>query len=209
MIKKNSNKKGFLEIICGSMFSGKSEELIRRIKRAQLAKQNILVFKHSLDDRSLIEYVVCHNGNKLKAIPIDNPNTILELVSEEISVVGIDEVQFFDTSIVDIVCTLIDKGKRVLVAGLDLDFRSVPFGPMPALLAIADDVTKLKAICMVCAKDAHFSQRLVDGKPAKFDDPIILVGAQESYQARCRDCYQIDKKVVVVSGKGSEKVKSL
>lgn len=190
----NSSKhtKGFLEIVCGSMFSGKSEELIRRIKRAELAKQKILVFKHSLDDRALIEYVVSHNGTKIKAIPIDSPTTILELLSDEITVVGIDEVQFFDNEIITVISHLIDAGKRIICAGLDMDFRSVPFGPMPALLALADEVTKLKAICMVCNKDAHYSQRLVDGKPAKFDDPIVLVGAQERYQARCRDCYEID-----------------
>lgn len=199
MTSHKPEKKGFLEVVCGSMFSGKSEELIRRVKRAELAKQNILVFKHSLDDRSLIEYVVSHNGSKLKAIPVDTPQTILELVSDEVTVVGIDEVQFFDNDIIAVICTLIDAGKRVIAAGLDLDFRSVPFGPIPALLAIADDVTKLKAICMVCRKDAHYSQRLVNGKPAKFDDPIVLVGAQECYQARCRDCYQIDKTTTTIN----------
>jgi thymidine kinase len=190
-MKKNS--KGSLEVICGSMFSGKSEELIRRLKRAQLAKQNVLVFKHSLDERTLLDYVVSHNGNKIKAIPIDNPSFISSLMTPEIDVIGIDEVQFFSREIVNIVCTLIDQSKRVIVAGLDLDFRQHPFGSVPLLLAIADNVTKLKAICMLCGSDAHFSQRLVDDHPAKYDDPTILVGAQESYQARCRNCYKIDK----------------
>ncbi|MGE0206253.1 MAG: thymidine kinase [Candidatus Babeliales bacterium] len=189
---KNSSK-GSLEVVCGSMFSGKSEELIRRLVRAKLAKKNILVFKHSLDERTLIEYVVSHNGNKIKAIPLDNPETLQNLVTDDIEVIGIDEVQFFSVGIVNVICKLIDQGKRIVVAGLDLDFRQVPFGPMPLLLAIADSITKLKAICMACGKDAHFTQRLVDEKPAKFNDPIIMVGAEEKYQARCRNCYKIDK----------------
>lgn len=186
-------KKGYLEVICGSMFSGKSEELIRRLKRAQLAKQNVLVFKHSLDNRSTIEYVASHNGNKIKAIPTDQVELILEFTQHDIDVIGIDEVQFFPETIINIICILINQGKRVLVAGLDLDFRGKPFGCVPLLMAIADTVTKLKAICMCCGKEAHISQRLVNGKPARFDDPQIVVGAQEAYQARCRDCHVIDQ----------------
>lgn len=182
-------KKGYLEVICGSMFSGKSEELIRRLKRAELAKQNVLAFKHSLDDRSTIEYVVSHNGSKIKAIPIEQSELILELTSELIDVIGIDEIQFFSQTIVNVVCTLINQGKRVLVAGLDLDFRGKPFGSVPLLMAIADNVTKLKAICICCGKEAYLSQRLVNGKPARLDDPQIVVGAQEAYQARCRNCH--------------------
>ena len=188
--------KGTLEFICGSMFSGKSEELIRRLKRSQIAKRNVLVFKHSLDERTYIEYVVSHDGNKLKAIPIDNPELILELISPDIEVIGIDEVQFFPLSIVNVICKLVEKGKRVIAAGLDLDFKQIPFGPVPLLLAIADQVTKLKAICMECGNEAHFTQRLVNDKPAKYSDPTIMVGAQEKYQARCRNCHLIDKQPI-------------
>lgn len=194
MMNMHEQSKGSLELICGSMFSGKSEELIRRLKRAELAKQQVLVFKHSLDNRSTIEYVVSHCGSKLKAIPLENPQEILELVSPHVTVIGIDEVQFFDLSIINVVCDLVDAGKRVIVAGLDLDFRGKPFGPIPTLMAIADSVTKLQAICVHCGKNAHFSQRLVNGKPAKHDDPLIVIGAEEAYQARCRSCHQIDQR---------------
>lgn len=192
-MSSDKQKKGSLEVICGSMFSGKSEELIRRLKRSQLAKRNVLSFKHSLDDRNHIEYVVSHNGNKLKAIPINDPNTILELTSPEVEIIGIDEVQFFPEDIINVICTLVEQGKRVVTAGLDLTFNRTPFGPLPLLLAIADKITKLKAICMECGKEAHFTQRLVNNKPARFDDPTVMVGAEEQYQARCRDCHIIDK----------------
>ena len=185
-------KKGYLEVICGSMFSGKSEELIRRLKRSEIAKLHVLAFKHSLDDRSTIEYVVSHNGSKIKAIPIEQPELILELTSDEIDIIGIDEIQFFPKSIVNVICTLIDNGKRVIVAGLDLDFKGKPFGSIPLLMAVADKVTKLKAICICCGKEAHFSQRLVNGMPAHMNDPQIVIGANESYQARCRYCHVID-----------------
>lgn len=192
-MKKTTSIKGSLEVICGSMFSGKSEELIRRLNRAKFAQLKIMTFKHSLDKRTTVEHVASHNGNTFMAIPLDNPQAIVSLITKEIEVVGIDEIQFFSLEIVSTVCTLIDLGKRVVVAGLDLDFKGIPFGCMPLLMSIADKVTKLKAICINCGNDAHFTQRLVNGKPAKFDDPIILVGAQESYQARCRTCHIIDK----------------
>lgn len=188
-----SNQKGSLEVICGSMFSGKSEELIRRVKRSQLAKLNVIVFKHSIDDRYTTEYIRSHNGNQFEAIPIENPSTILAVAEKDVDVVGIDEIQFFDQSVINVICSLIDSGKRVIAAGLDLDFRGIPFGPMPTLMAIADQTTKLKAICIECGQEAHFTQRLVNGAPAHFHDPIIMVGAQESYQARCRGCHIIDK----------------
>jgi thymidine kinase len=191
---KERTSKGSLEVICGSMFSGKSEELIRRLNRATFARLNIMTFKHSLDKRSELEHVASHNGNTIYAIPLESPQDILMHITDSIDIVGIDEIQFFPLEIVSVVCTLIDLGKRVIVAGLDLDFKGVPFGCMPLLMSIADDVTKLKAICIDCGKDAHFTQRLVNGKPARFDDPIILIGAQESYQARCRSCHSIDKK---------------
>jgi len=189
-----SKKKGSLEVICGPMFSGKSEELIRRLKRAQIARQNVLTCKHSLDDRYMIECIISHDGNKLEAEAIENVDDILRLgMDEKIEVVGIDEVQWFDKKIVCIICELIEAGKRVIVAGYELDFRAKPVGPMPLLLSIADKVTKLQAICTICGKDANLTQRLVNNKPAKYEDPDIVVGGAEGYQARCRSCHKIDK----------------
>ncbi|MEX0671939.1 MAG: thymidine kinase [Candidatus Babeliales bacterium] len=188
-----AHKKGTLEVVCGSMFSGKSEELIRRLKRAEIAKKNTLAFKHSLDDRKSIEHLVSHGGLKINAFAIDKAKMILDLTPPEIEIIGIDEVQFFNNEIISIIQELIHAGKRVIVAGLDLDFRGVPFSCIPGLMAIADTVTKLTAICMSCGKDAHFTQRLVNGTPAKHTDPIVLVGAQECYEARCRNCFVIDK----------------
>lgn len=187
--------KGSLEVICGPMFSGKSEELIRRLRRAKIARQNVLTFKSSLDDRTSLEHVVSHDGNQLDAQPIKELALIEKTAFEsDVHVIGIDEVQFFPHDIVPLICDLIEHGKRVVVAGLDLDFRGAPFGPMPMLLAIADKITKLRAICCECGMDAHFTQRLVNNAPARYDDPTIMIGAQESYQARCRSCYAIDKK---------------
>lgn len=194
-MEKQSHK-GTLEVICGSMFSGKSEELIRRIKRAEWARQNVITFKHSLDDRATTEYVVSHNGNSCKAIPIEQPYILTSFLHDNHTVIGIDEVQFFSNEIVNVVCDLVNQGKRVIVAGLDLDFRGKPFGCMPLLMAIADNVTKLKAICMSCGNDAHFTQRLVNGKPAHYDDPLILIGAEQSYQARCRNCHEINQRAL-------------
>jgi thymidine kinase len=193
----HSKKRGSLDVICGSMFSGKSEELIRRINRATYAHLRVAAIKHSLDDRHTLEYVTSHNGNQIKAHPLNNANdlkTIIEKTPEKhLDVLGIDEVQFFSTEIVHTILSLVDQGVRVIAAGLDLDFRGVPFGCMPALLAVADTVTKLKAICVSCGNDAHFTQRLVNGLPAKYTDPIVLIGADEHYQARCRNCYIIDR----------------
>lgn len=193
---KNSKKPmpGSLEVICGPMFSGKSEELIRRIRRATIAQQNVVVFKHHLDQRSNIKGVVSHNGVSIQAETTQNPHDIYAYIERNtIDVIGIDEIQFFDNDIILIICALIDMGKRIIVSGLDLDFRGVPFGPMPTLLAIADKTLKLTAICTLCGIDAHFSQRLINGQPAKYHDPIIQIGASESYQARCRSCYTIDQ----------------
>lgn len=187
---------GKLEVVCGSMFSGKSEELIRRLKRAKIARKSVIVFKHSFDNRAFIEYVASHDGNKIAAISIENPLEIFEHLTADIEVVGIDEIQFFNNDVIAVVMRLIEAKKHVIVAGLNLDFRSVPFGPMPTLMAIADDVTKLTAICVECGADAYFTQRIVNGNPANYDDPIIQVGAQEQYQARCRGCFVIDKKPV-------------
>lgn len=185
---------GSLEVICGPMFSGKSEELIRRLRRAKIAQQSVIIFKPQIDHRYGLEYVVSHDGSKLDAKPLTNVADILYLTDKHhASVVGLDETQFFAPEIVSVICKLIENQKRVIVAGLDRDFRGAPFGCMPALLAIADKVTKLQAICTQCGHDAHFSQRLINGNPAKYDDPIIMIGAQEAYQARCRGCYSIDK----------------
>ncbi len=195
MSTANTEHKGTLEVICGPMFSGKSEELIRLLRRAKIAKQAVAVFKHALDNRTTLEHVVSHNGSKLDAYATDDVKKIVAYIEENnIRVVGIDEVQFFMNDIIPIICMLVDAGKRVIVSGLDLDFRGAPFGPIATLLAIADKITKLQAICTTCGHDAHFTQRLVNGQPARFDDPIVLIGAQEAYQARCRDCYRIDKK---------------
>ena len=184
-------KTGSLEIICGSMFSGKSDELIRRLRRCEYAKLQVQVFKHSLDTRVTIEHVRAHNGSSIKATPISNPSQLLDFTVSETSVIGVDEIQFFDKSIVSSLLELVKSGKRVIVAGLDLDFRGIPFGPMPEIMALADKVTKLKAICMECGQDSHYTQRLINGQPARPHDPIILVGAEDCYQARCRKCYII------------------
>lgn len=185
---------GSLEVICGPMFSGKSEELIRRLRRAKIAQQSVIIFKPQIDNRYGLEYVVSHDGSKLDAKPLSNVQDILTIAQDQnATVIGLDETQFFAPEIVRIICQLIQNGKRVIVAGLDRDFRGAPFGCMPALLAIADKVTKLQAICTQCGHDAHFSQRLINGNPARYDDPIIMIGAQEAYQARCRSCYAIDK----------------
>jgi len=202
-LNNNKNRKqGSLEVICGPMFSGKSEELIRRLRRAQIAKLNVLTCKHSLDDRFMIECIISHDGNKLEAEAIEDVNEILKLgLENKIDVIGIDEVQWFDHRIVSIICQLIDHGKRVMVAGYDRDFRGVPAGSMPTILAIADKVTKLQAICTICGKDATLTQRLVNNNPAKYDDPLIVVGGAEQYQARCRDCHKIDKKPELIKQK--------
>jgi thymidine kinase len=192
-------KSGHLEVICGSMFSGKTEELMRRLKRAEFAKQNVLTIKHEIDVRKNCACIVSHDGKERVAFSIGDQgdgiglDKIWELADDRIDVVGIDEIQFFPNKIVDVIYQLIKKGKRVIVAGLDLDFRGEPFGVMPILLSLADEVIKLKAICVVCSKEAHFSQRLIDGIPAGYDDPLILVGAAEFYEPRCCDCFQIDK----------------
>ncbi|MCL5036717.1 MAG: thymidine kinase [Chloroflexi bacterium] len=187
---------GWLEVICGSMFSGKSEELIRRVKRARIARQNVQVFKASLDDRYSHEEVCSHDGGSVEAVPVGDPWEIMENVKPETQVVGIDEVQFFSDEIIDIVKELAEKGKRVIVAGLDQDFRGEPFGPVPALLAIAEVIDKLHAICMVCGSPASRSQRLINGKEAAYDDDLIIVGAEQVYEARCSMCHKVPGKPV-------------
>lgn len=185
---------GRLEVICGPMFSGKSEELIRRLRRAKVAKKHVIAFKHMVDSRTAIEYVDSHDGSKIDAHALDDVDTLFTKASaDHIEVIGIDEIHFFPRTIIPILCELINKGKRIIVAGLDLNFRGEPFDSMPILLAVADDVTKLRAVCLLCGQDAHYTQRLVNGKPAHYKDQLIMIGTHEAYQARCRNCYSIDK----------------
>jgi thymidine kinase len=184
---------GYIEVICGSMFCGKTEELIRRVRRAVIARQKVQVFKPSLDNRYGIERVTSHNGQNIEAEPINNSSELMGKLAPDTTVVAVDEVQFFDDGIVSVAETLADRGIRVIVAGLDLDFRGEPFGPMPTLLCRAEDVTKLHAICVVCGEQASRTQRLVNGQPANFNDPIILVGAQEAYEPRCRDHHSVPR----------------
>ncbi|RDY26090.1 thymidine kinase [Romboutsia weinsteinii] len=184
---------GYIEAVIGPMYSGKSEELIRRLKRAKIAKQNVIVFKPQIDDRYSKDDVVSHSGDSINAIPISNSSDIYKFIDNKTQVVGIDEVQFFDVEIVDVAVDLADKGIRVIAAGLDMDFKGEPFGPTPRLLAMAEFVDKIQAICSVCGQPATRSQRLINGEPAKYDDPIIQVGAVESYEARCRKCHVVCK----------------
>jgi thymidine kinase len=176
------------------MFSGKTEELIRRVRRAQIARQKVQVFKPSLDDRYVLEKVTSHNGMGLDANLITEALEILDLVEPDTAVVAIDEVQFFDWTIAQVCNTLAENGKRVIVTGLDMDFRGEPFGPMPLLMAEAERVDKLSAICVVCGAPASRTQRLIDGQPASYDDPVIMVGASEVYEARCRHCHRVGKR---------------
>ena len=182
---------GQVEVICGSMFSGKTEELIRRIRRAIIAQQKVQVFKPALDDRYGVQRVSSHTGQNVEARPVSNPAAIIEMLDKETTVVAIDEAQFFDESLIDVVEQLASKSIRVILAGLDMDFRGEPFGPMPQLMCRAEEVTKLHAICVVCGDLASRTQRLVDGKPAHVNDPVILVGASEAYEARCRKHHEV------------------
>ncbi|SHJ85480.1 thymidine kinase [Tepidibacter formicigenes] len=184
---------GYIEVIIGPMYSGKSEELIRRLKRAKIAKQTVVAFKPYIDNRYSNKDVVSHSGISIDAVPIKSAKDIYNYIDEDTQVVGIDEVQFFEEEVVDIAMDLADKGIKVIAAGLDMDFKGEPFGPTPKLLAVAEFVDKLQAVCMVCGNPAHRTQRLINGKPAKYNDPIILVGATESYEARCRKCHVIIK----------------
>jgi len=183
---------GHIELICGSMFSGKTEELLRRIRRAEIARKRMQVFKPQIDHRYGVERVASHTGTAWdRVVPVRSSRELLGLVEESTEVVAIDEIQFFDTQIAAVCEELADRGKRVIAAGLDQDFRGEPFGPMPLLLAMAESVEKLTAICVVCGGPATRTQRLINGVPARFDDPVILVGGSESYEARCRSCHQV------------------
>ncbi|GGN50257.1 thymidine kinase [Oceanobacillus indicireducens] len=185
---------GWIEVICGSMFSGKSEELIRRIRRASYANMQIRVFKPVIDNRYDDESVVSHNGTTIMARPIKHAEDIFKYVDETVEVVGVDEVQFFDESIIEVIDELANRGILVIAAGLDTDFRGEPFGPMPRLMAMSEYVTKLNAICPICGSPATRTQRLINGKPASYDDPVILVGASESYEPRCRHHHEVPNK---------------
>ncbi len=185
--------RGWIEVICGSMFSGKTEELIRRARRAQIARQKVQVFNFHLDTRYGKGRVASHNGMHLDAIEVREAKLILELVDPGTDVVVIDEGQFFDWMIADVCNFLADSGRRVIVAGLNQDFRGEPFGPMPLLMAYADEVTTLNAICVVCGASASRTQRIINGQPANYDDPVIMVGADEVYEARCRHCHEVPK----------------
>ncbi|MDQ0207062.1 thymidine kinase [Alkalicoccobacillus murimartini] len=187
----NYNHEGRIEVICGGMFSGKSEELIRRVRRVGFGKLKAQVFKPLLDNRYSVEEVVSHNGNKVWAEPVSTSSELLESVDKDTVVVAIDEVQFFDTDIINAAGQLADQGIRVICAGLDLDFRGEPFGPTMKLMAVAEQVTKLQAVCASCSGSASRTQRLINGEPASYNDPIILVGASESYEPRCRHCHSV------------------
>ena len=184
--RKNSEQKGQIEVICGSMFSGKTEELIRRLTRARLAKQQVEIFKPSVDTRYHETHVVSHNETSIRSPPVSFAGDIL-LLSGTCDVVGIDEAQFFDEEIVRVVQLLANQGKRVILAGLDMDFEGKPFDPMPKLMAIAEYVTKVHAICMKCGDLAAFSYRLSAGKEK------VMLGEKDSYEARCRKCFHEDK----------------
>ena len=189
---------GFLEVITGPMFSGKSEELIRRTTRAFIARQRVQVFKPALDTRYDDLHggvaVASHNGRTLDALAVPDVTRMRVMLDGEAQVVAIDEGQFLTHELVTFACDLAEAGKRVLIAGLDLDFRGEPFGPIPELLARAESVTKLTAICVRCGAAATRTQRLIGGHPAHFDDPVILVGAAESYEPRCRACHVVPRK---------------
>lgn len=177
-----TSRRGSIEVICGSMFSGKTEELIRRLKRAKIARQKVEIFKPAVDKRYSEDDIVSHDSNAIHSTPVDNSRSIL-LMTSDVDVIGIDEAQFFDDGIVDVCTELANNGTRVIVAGLDMDFRRIPFGPMPALLSIADDVSKVHAICVECGHIANYSYRLVDS------DRRVLLGEKNEYQPLCRKCY--------------------
>ncbi|MBF6613239.1 MAG: thymidine kinase [Chloroflexi bacterium] len=192
---------GWVELICGSMFSGKTEEVIRRVKRAQIAHQKVQVFKPRIDTRYSTGQVASHSGALYSATPVAHSSDIEPLIEPDTTVVAIDEAQFFDEGVVDLCRRLAHSGVRVIVAGLDLDFRGEPFGPVPRLMSEAEMVDKLQAICVVCGAPASRTQRLIDGQPAAYNDPIIMVGAQENYEARCRHCHDVPGKPNSISPK--------
>ena len=182
MFLEKAKKAGSIEVICGSMFSGKTEELIRRLKRAQFAKQTVEIYKPCIDVRYSDDEVVSHDSHSIPSTPIDSPASML-LLSSDVEVVGIDEAQFFDATIVEVVQTLADRGVRVIIAGLDTDFMGKPFGPMPALMAVAEDIQKVHAICVKCGSPANHSHRL------SASDKLVVLGEKDIYEPLCRHCY--------------------
>jgi len=192
LLKKN----GSIEVVCGPMFCGKTEELIKRVTRAKIAKQNVLVFKHKIDTRYNVEKVTSHSKMELESIPVQKSSQILDelKLKPETEIVAIDEAQFFDNDLPNVCNQLAHDGLRVIVVGLDTDFRGEPFGPMPILLSIAEKVDKLSAVCVKCGKPATKSQRLIDGKPAKYSSKVVIIGAKEIYEARCRRCHICKKR---------------
>jgi thymidine kinase len=185
---------GWIEVICGSMFSGKTEELLRRVRRAAIAQQEVQLFKPSVDTRYGLDNVTSHDGLKWQAIVVDNSAALFQAVGKATTVVAIDEVQFFDDGIIGVCSDLAHRGLRVIVAGLDTDFRGEPFGPLPTLMAQAEQVDKLHAICMRCGSEASRTQRLIDGLPAYYEDAVVMIGASESYEARCRACHDVPRR---------------
>jgi thymidine kinase len=194
-IHTSTQRTGSLLVITGSMFSGKTEELIRRLRRALYAHRSAQVFKHTIDTRSENTEIRSHNGVPYKALAVSTSEELLGKVEETTDVVAVEEAQFFDEGIVEVCRRLADTGYEVIASGLDMDFKGEPFGPMPGLLAEADEVTKLRAICARCGREASRSQRLIDGRPAPVSAPTILIGAEESYEARCRHCHEVPEGV--------------
>lgn len=189
------NHDGWIEVICGSMFAGKTEELIRRINRIKYAKKDIIVFKPAIDNRYDDKMVVSHSNHRVDAIPVDGIEDIMGYLKDKLPyAVAFDEVQFFSKELLPLCESLADAGVRVICAGLDMDFRGEPFGIMPDILARAESVTKLSAICSCCGGLATRTQRIIDGRPADYDDPIILVSASEKYEPRCRFCHEVPRK---------------
>ena len=186
-----NQRNGWIEVITGPMFAGKTEELLRRVKRLEYAKQNIVVFKPLIDNRYAENEVVSHNKNRTRSVNISQAKEIFEYVDKDTDVVAIDEVQFLDEEAIRICEFLADKGIRVIVSGLDREFRGEPFTFMPRLLAMAEYVTKLTAVCVKCGAPATRTQRIVNGKPARYNDPIVMRGVEESYEARCRQCHKV------------------
>ncbi len=186
---------GWIEVIAGVMFSGKSEELIRRVRRAIIARKRVQVFKSHLDGRYAGIYSISsHDGRSVEAVPVDSSAQIAQCLDPMAQVIAIDEAQFLDDSIVELSTSLAARGRRVILAGTDTDFRGEPFGPMPQLMAVAEVVDKLHAICVLCGSPASRNQRLVEGRPARYDSPVIQVGGTESYEARCRACHQVPRR---------------
>lgn len=185
---------GWVEVICGSMFSGKTEELLRRVRRAAIARQQVQLFKPAIDNRYGVNTVASHDGLKWEAVVVNDAAEMLQALKPETTVAAVDEIQFFDEDIIVVCSQLAHRGLRVIVAGLDTDFRGEPFGPLPTLMAQAEQVDKLHAICVRCGSEASRTQRLIDGRPAYYEDPVVMIGASEAYEARCRACHEVPRR---------------